>query len=245
MIDRLIRRLRHVPGVLEAEEIAAPEAIITPPRRFRRGEDIIRQFSQPRESTLMLQGLSGRRVVLEDGAEQLTALHLPGDFVDLHAFILPRLDHSIAALTDCVVVSAPHGLLRTLTDRYPNLTRALWFLTAVDGAVHRQWLTMVGRRDAGQRLAHLLCELWLRFDDVELAEGRSLDLALRQSDLANILCLSTAHMNRTRQDFRARGLIAWRRGGLDLLDWPALVDAGMFEPTYLQLGEGRGSTPRT
>jgi hypothetical protein len=34
----------------------------------------------------------------------------------------------------------------------------------IAAAIHREWLTNVGRRDAYSRLAHLFCELYVRLD---------------------------------------------------------------------------------
>lgn len=71
-----------------------------------------------------------------------------GDFVDLHSFLLNKMDHGVVALTPCRIGVVPHDELRAITDRYPNLTRLLWLNTLIDGAIHREWLVAMGRRSA-------------------------------------------------------------------------------------------------
>lgn len=224
---------RHGPP--SRTEEAALLAAFAPTRTLQPGEEILRQFSEPSESTLLVSGLCGRLVSLAGGAQQLTALHVAGDFVDLHAFVLGRMDHSVVALTPCEIATIGHSALRNVTKIYPRLARSLWFLTMVDAATHRQWLTMLGRRDALQRGAHLVCELYTRLSDVGLTDGGRFGFPMTQAAIGDVLCLSKVHVNRVVKDLRAHGLVSWNRREIEILDWPGLVKLAEFEPTYLQL----------
>jgi CRP-like cAMP-binding protein len=233
-LDRLLRRLQRYGPPDEAERKALL-AILSPVRTVPAHQEIIRQFSKPEASTVLLSGLTGRVVTLKGGAQQITALEVPGDFVDLHSFLLARMDHSVVTLTECQVTTAPHGALKGLTDRFPRLARALWYLTLVDSSIHRHWLTVIGRRGAVSRAAHLLCELNVRLQDVGLAEDGAFVLGLTQAEVGDVLSLSTVHVNRVVQDLRARGLVAWDRRKVRILDWMGLCQLAEFEPTYLHL----------
>jgi CRP-like cAMP-binding protein len=221
---------------LHPEERAALEAAFAPRQHAPFGREIVRQGSSPGESTLLVEGLTGRVVTLKDGAEQITALHIPGDFVDLHSFLLRRMDHSVVALTDCTIAAIPHPKLRDLTSRYPHLTRLLWLSTLLDAAIHRQWLAAMGRRDALAQLAHLLCEQYLRHEVVGLAGGNAFDLPLSQAQLANALGRSRATVNGAVQQLRDEGLVVWTGRRVEIPDWTALADLAEFDATYLQLG---------
>lgn len=239
MVELLRRRLSHYEPPSEAEWEAL-RASLSPPRLFGAGEEIMAQFTSPGVSTLVLSGLTARIVTLKGGQQQVTALHVPGDFVDLHSFLIRPLDHSVMALGPCAVTTIAHPDLRRLTEAYPRLTRGLWHLTLQDAAAHRQWLTVVGRRDAAGRAAHLICELYLRLEDVGLAEDGRFELDLTQAVFGDALCITTAHANRTIQALRRDGLVRWTRRTVEILDWEALVQRAEFDPTYLQLGENRG-----
>jgi CRP-like cAMP-binding protein len=234
VIARFVKRLDRY-GPPNAEERAALLSILTPPKTYSAQQEVIKQFSAPTESTLLLRGMMGRVVSLQSGVQQITALQVSGDFVDLHAFLLARMDHSIVALTDCIATTAPHEALRRLTDRYPRLARALWYLTLVDASIHRHWLTVIGRRDALGRMAHLFCELYVRLHDVGLAQDQCFALPLTQAEIGDVLSLSTVHVNRVAQDLRARGLIIWERRKVTVTAWEELRAVAEFDPTYLQL----------
>ncbi|HEX5264994.1 MAG TPA: Crp/Fnr family transcriptional regulator, partial [Phenylobacterium sp.] len=189
MLEPFLRRLNRY-GPPSGEERAALIEALTPPAPIPVGHEIIRQFSQPRHSTLLISGVIGRVVTLKRGAQQITALQVAGDFVDLHAFLLGNLDHSVVALSECLISTVSHDDLLRLTSRYPRLGRSLWFLTLVDAAVHRQWLAVLGRREALGRVAHVICELYTRLVDVGLARDGRFELGLTQVHMADVLGLS-------------------------------------------------------
>ncbi|MBV8702057.1 MAG: winged helix-turn-helix domain-containing protein, partial [Bradyrhizobium sp.] len=95
------------------------------------------------------------------------------------------------------------------------------------------WAVNIGRRDALERVAHLLCEVFERLKLVGLVEGNSCAFPVTQMDLADASGLSIVHLNRTLQELRAAGLIILRERMLTINDLDALKDAGLFNPTYL------------
>ena len=76
---------------------------------FHRNEEIVETHTRPKESCIVVKGLAARAVYLKNGARQLTAVHVPGDFVDLHALLLRMMDHSVIALGECEV-ACPAGI---------------------------------------------------------------------------------------------------------------------------------------
>ena len=108
----------------------------------------------------MTAGFSARSQFLMEGTRQFTALHIPGDFVDLHSFTLKLMDHSVIAVSDCETLFVAHSWLQGIVEEFPHLGRLLWLLTTVDGAIQRAWITCLGRRSSSGHLAHLLCEVF-------------------------------------------------------------------------------------
>lgn len=235
MIEALIAKL-NLWGTLSAEETAALASSFGPPRSYEPRGLLVEQGALAHECTLLMDGFTGRVTALRDGTQQITALHVAGDFVDLHSFLLRIMDHSVIALSRCTVASVPHERVDDLTDRFPHLTRLLWRSTLVDAAIHRQRIVGMGRLSAIQHLAHLICELALRLESVGRAQARGFDLPISQAVLADTLGLTSVHLNRTLQELRGRNLIRWTGQRLEILDWNALVELGDFDPTYLQLG---------
>jgi CRP-like cAMP-binding protein len=104
----------------------------------------------------------------------------------------------------------------------------------VDAAILAQWVVNVGRRDARQRMAHLLCEMAVRLQATP-SEGEVLfPFAVTQAQLADATGLTGVHVNRTLQRLRRDGLAEINSRSVRIPNWTALTRAGEFEPSYLQ-----------
>jgi len=237
MPNPLLLRLSKLDTLSTQEQDVLRSAIVRE-RDVERHEEIIRQGSSPTESTLLLDGFTGRTKVLSDGQRQITAIHVAGDFVDLHSFLLSKVDHSVSALTQCRVGSVPHDRLRQICEEFPHLGRMLWLTTLIDGSIHREWLVAMGRRTATQHMAHIFCELYLRLQVVERTDGESFEFPLTQAEVADTMGLSSVHVNRVLQELRSLHLISWRSQVVTIHDYGALAELAEFDPTYLNL-EGK------
>jgi CRP-like cAMP-binding protein len=184
---------------------------------------------------LLIDGWLARAVDMQMGVRVVTALHVPGDFADLHGFTLKHLDHDLVALADSIVAIVPHDRLTRLTIDFPHLSRIYWFTTNVDAAIQRQWTVSLGRRNAIARTAHLFCELFLRLEVAGKTSALGYDFPLTQEQLASCLGLTQVHVNRTLQALRRRGLIELENKRLTILDLGQLREVGEFDPSYLYL----------
>jgi CRP-like cAMP-binding protein len=234
VIERHIARLvaRHTLSPAERETV---RALIRETRTVDARTVVAAEGQLLSHSTLLLDGLMCRYKDLSDGQRQITEMHVPGDFADLHGFTLKRLDHHVMALTPCVIGIVPHDRVRALTDAHPRLTRIYWFSTNLDAAIHREWELSLGRRSADQRLAALLCELHVRLSLVGLADESGYDLALTQIDLSECLGLTSVHVNRVVRRLREAELATVRRGRVTLHDLPGLRALAEFTDDYLYL----------
>jgi CRP-like cAMP-binding protein len=234
-VDPLIAKLERR-DVLTSEEKAVLEDVCSAPKTFSPQQDMIREGDKPRESTLLLSGICGRYNDVLDGQRQITALHIPGDFVDLHSFLLHRMDHGVVALTECTVTTVSHETLRAVTERFPHLTRMLWLSTLIDAAIHRRWLVAMGRLSSLAQLAHLICELRTRLEVVGMVhEDLAFDLPLTQTEVADVLGVSLVHVNRIVQQLKRDGLITWNGRRITILNHEKLVALAEFVPDYLNL----------
>lgn len=233
-VDLLIRRLAARDDLSPAE-VAALRAAAGPAERYPTHVTVVREGSRQTCSRLLAKGYIARAKTLPDGGRQITGLHLPGDFVDLHSFLLKCLDHDIVALTPIELVAFPHDNLKRITEEHPHLTRMLWLSTLMDAAMHREWLVGAGRKSAIQRLASLFCEMLVRHRVVGLTDDGALPFPLTQIDLADACGLSPVHVNRVVQDLREQGLVHWRARKLTVLDFDRLAELAQFDPQFLVL----------
>ncbi|HEX2137061.1 MAG TPA: Crp/Fnr family transcriptional regulator [Microvirga sp.] len=232
----LIQKLEQH-GPLTDEEKRVVEDSVARVAEFGPREDIVREGDCPTGSSVLLEGFAYRYNHLTNGTRQITAFHIAGDFCDLHSFLLKKLDDGVAAVTRCKVAFVPHQTLREITRQYPYLTRVFWMTTLVDGAVHREWMTGLGRLEARDRVAHALCELYVRLKSVGLTGDHSYDLPITQGELADAFGLSNVHTNRILQELRGSGLIDLRGKKLTILDWERLREVAQFDPEYLHIDQ--------
>ena len=225
---------------LSEREIDALQHAIEGTKGFSAGQDLVSADDRPEYSSILIEGWAARSKTLENGARQITSIHIPGDFVDLHGFLLHKMDHSVVALTACRIAKLSHERLRRITDDHPHLTRLLWLNTLVDAGIHRNWIVGMGRLPAAGHLAQLICELYVRLHAVSLADGHKFEFPLSQAVMADALGFSPVHVNRTIRELRERNLINWRARTLHILDWEKLVAFAQFDATYLsQMQEPR------
>lgn len=232
-MDRLLANRRGV-NLTDAER-ALLEGTISEVRTIEARQTIVHAEKKVDVSTMLIEGIMSRYIDDRRGLRQLVAVHVPGEFVDLHAFPMRRLDHSIGTLTPCTVAIVPHAALKEVIDSRPELARKLWFSTLIDAAMHRAWLFRLGRLDAAGRVAHFLCEMNARLQAVGLSDGHRFALSITQADIAEICGLTTVHTNRVLRQLREAGLCQIRASLVEILDPAQLIRRADFDPQYLYL----------
>lgn len=230
----LIRKL-EARDLLSDEERDALSGLVDRIQTYAPGDIVVAEGRDLTESQLLVSGLCARSKAMADGRRQITELHIDGDFVDLHGFLLKRLEHDVIAISAIRMAMVPHARLKPITEQFPHLTRMLWLSTLMDAAIHREWIVSAGRRTALEQVGHLLCELLLRYRVVGQAREDRLPLSLTQEQLADACGLTPVHVNRVIGQLRTESLVDWRRGEVVFLDFDGLAARSGFEPGYLIL----------
>ena len=234
--SRLIRKLESIVELSNEER----EAVLGLPMTIKtvgEDQDLVRDGDRPSECCLIIEGFACRYKLTAEGKRQIMSFHIPGDIPDLQSLHLEVMDHGLGTLVPSKVGLIHHDHMRELCHRCPHIGDVFWRDTLIDAAVFREWMIGIGRRSAYTRIAHVLCELLVRFRAVGLANGHDIELPVTQAELGDALGLSTVHVNRVLQELRADGLITLRGRFLSVQDWPGLKKAGEFDPTYLHLGK--------
>ena len=236
----LLRKLSSIAPLTDDERRSVAELPLSIEQRDA-DQDIVREGDRPSRCCLLLGGFACTYKVTGEGKRQIMAFYIAGDIPDLQSLHLKVLDNSVSTITPCKVGFIQHEALHDVCLRYPRITSAFWRETLIDAAIFREWMVSIGRREAYNRIAHLLCEMMLRMKAVGLAEDHSCELPITQAELGDALGLSTVHVNRTLQELRAAGLITRKGSTLTVLDWEELKRAGDFDPAYLHLENGEAA----
>jgi CRP-like cAMP-binding protein len=227
-LDRLTRR-----SVLSPTEQAAILELPVQVERARPNNDFVRLGERVHHACFIADGLVGRFDQNANGERQITALHIPGDMPDLHSVVQPKATSALQALSPTTILRIPHQAVRVIAAAHPAIAEALWRDCMVDSMILAQWVVNVGRRDARCRIAHLICEMALRYRGTGLSGKVTFNLPMTQAHLADATGLTSVHVNRSLKALEDEGL-EFRRGAVDIDDWAQLVSVGDFDPDYLQ-----------
>jgi CRP-like cAMP-binding protein len=220
---------------LTEEERAALEGAISEVQTLEPRYTLVRANEPVSRSTLLIEGLMCRFIDDRNGIRQLVAIHVPGDFVDLHAYPLKTLEHDVGTLSACTVAFIPHRSIDAILAGNQDLARKLWFSTLLDAAMHRAWTFRLGRLNALGRVAHFLSETNARLEAVGLSDGNRFALPMTQVDLGEACGLTNVHVNRVIRHLREEGLCNFRSSLVEILDRERVARIGQFEPDYLYL----------
>jgi CRP-like cAMP-binding protein len=170
---------------------------------------------------------------MQGGGRQIVSLALPGDFLGFDGLMFERSQFDLTAKTDVTLSGLETESFRTMMSRHPGLAEALVWANAHEEALLAERVVSLGRRDATQRLAHVLCEIVARLELIERHAGDILSLPLIQEDFADILGISVIHVLRTFKRLAELGAVEYRSRKLVLLDTGKLKRIAGFEDEYL------------
>jgi CRP-like cAMP-binding protein len=217
-------------------------AVLSLPHQLKKlapAQYIVRDREKPTHSCLLLSGFAYRHKLTGDGARQIMSIQMKGDVVDLQNSLLRQSDHNVQALTRIEVALIPIEAVQNLAFTRPSVGRAMWYETLVDASIFREWTLNVGRRDATQRTAHLLCEFALRLELAGLGQQCDYQLPMTQEQLADALGLTPVHVNRTLKALEKDGLIERSQRWVKIGNWETLAAVGDFDSTYLHFEQER------
>jgi len=235
MVNPLTMKLEQYTSFDAPERERLDQLLTYPTETHARGTPIIREGEKVDHIHLVLTGLAARSKTLRSGDRQFMALLVPGDLCDVEVFVLEAMDHDIVAMTETRCVHIPARVIEGLLNESSKLTKALWWSTMTDSGVLREWIVDHGSRDSRERIAHLMCELLIRYRIVGEATDNSFPFPLTQDDISDALGMSPVHVNRMLQQLRAEGLIELKGRILTVLDPRRLQQAARFDSSYLHL----------
>jgi CRP-like cAMP-binding protein len=211
-------------------------------RDLRKGETIVGEGEQPRSLHIVLSGWVQKYRQLQDGRRQILALFLPGQICNLDLFTLLRTDSTLAAIGSASVAEIGRNEASDLLEACPHLSQVLSWSEIVSAAIQSEWMTSIGQRSAIERVAHLMCELYVR--QHADARGGACDFPLTQSHIGDATGLTPVHVNRQIQSLRRGAGIEIGERRLVVPDFDALAAIGCFDRSYLHLGEADRAAQR-
>lgn len=232
MKNRFIDKLSGY-GELSSQAVSALAKATAMPRKVAAKHDLIREGDRPGPVFVILEGWACRYKILPSGLRQVLAFLMPGDCCDLHIGLLAEMDHGIQTITPALVATVSRVDMDSIMDSHRAIAKAMYIAQLVDEGVMRSWITSMGRRTSVERVAHLMCELYLRGVNIGLVREPQFALPLSQLMLADALGMTPIHLNRVLKALRLTGAMTLKRGSLVIIDPGKLVQIAGFDENYL------------
>lgn len=170
---------------------------------------------------------------LRNGQRHLVACYLAGDVCDLHSLTAPRRDTTIVLLAGARIARMSESAFAALATVHPAISRAFWLDAQIASSIEREWLVNLAKRNARERVAHLLAEFAFRAELVGGFTKGSIELPITQADFAGACGLTPSHANRVLRLLFEQDIVTWRNATLFVHNRPALEAIAGFSPDYL------------
>lgn len=210
-----------LPMSIEAEELEELDRIIRRRRPLSRGEHLFRMGEDFHSVYAVRAGSLKTYTSSEDGQEQITGFHLPGELIGLDAISDDRHHASAKALETTSLCEIPFSQLEELGNRFRGLQHHLLRLMSKEIIREENMLMLLGKMSAEQRLASFLLSIAARFRQRGFSENEY-NLSMSRNDIGNYLGLAVETVSRLFTRFQEEGLLQAERKHVQILDMSGL-----------------------
>lgn len=164
---------------------------------------------------------AGYRITL-DGRRQLTNLYLPGELIGVWRTSQPSFYHAVMSISRLSLIE-----FSSLPAAEVLETECALIERQLENSIFR-----LGCLNAYERMAHLFLELGERLEMRGHGKRDCYNLPLTQELLADLVGISSVHVNRTLQQMRADGVIRLSNSRLELKAREDLAELVNHEPLF-------------
>lgn len=211
-----------LPMALDAEDVDALDRIVERRKPLSRGDVLYRSGGPFGAIYAVRTGALKSLTISQDGEEQITAFHLPGELLGLDAISFGEHPSTASALETSSICEIPFEELEDLSEDIPGLNRQLLRIMSKEIFNEQEMLHALARRTAEQRLSILLTSLSDRFARRGLSSTR-FRLPMSRHELSNYLGLAPETTSRLFRRFVDNGWIDADGREITLKDIDALL----------------------
>ncbi|MEL7114810.1 MAG: Crp/Fnr family transcriptional regulator [Pseudomonadota bacterium] len=198
-------------GALSDEEIGALNAISTR-RKLSAGEIYAVEGDEAQTFANVVDGVAKLVRGMEDGREQIVGLLFPSDFMGrTFGEVRPaRIPYTVEAATDLEICTFNSASFEAAVEEFPALERKLLQRTLNELDAARDWMLLLGRKSAGERVATFLHHIAKRCMASHCGDGGTqygFDLPLSRSDMADFIGLTIETVSRQISKLRKDGIL--------------------------------------
>ena len=201
-----LRELCLPRGLSDGSLEALFSAAVFAHRRLRSGQALFRAGDAFDSVYLVRSGFVKTVVLLEDGREQVTGLHMPGDMLGMDGLASSRHVSDAIALDNTEICVVPYERLETLSQQTREVQRHLHRMFANEIVREQRMMLLLGSMNAQERVSAFLLNLSERLT----ARGYSPShfvLRLTREEIGSLLGMKLETVSRIFSKFQKAGLI--------------------------------------
>lgn len=195
-----------LPFTLNDAELDKLDQIIQRKRPSHKGDHLF-EAGKPLQALYAVRTGSFKTYTLsEQGEEQITGFHLPGDVIGFDAIGDQQHPSYAQALETALVCEIPFNNLDGLLDQVPKLRQQLMRLMSQDIHGDQQMMLLLNRKTAEEKLAAFLTNLAQRFGSRGFSR-KEFRLTMTRGEIGNYLGLTVETISRLLGRFHKDELI--------------------------------------
>ena len=226
--ENCVIRHHSICSVLSPEELEHFNEI-THTRKLKAGEVIISEEEPVNYFANVMSGVVKLIKLLPDGRQQIIALLFPPDFFG-RTFKDYSSNFAVAA-TDVELCCFPHTQFEAMLEKFPNLQQKLFEATLNELDAAREWMVLLGRKSAEEKVADLLVMIAKRSELIGCGNIKGLvELPITRTDMADYLGLTVETVSRQFTNLKSRKIITvLDKNHIDIPDIEALAEIAGHE----------------
>lgn len=201
-------RDRAVCAALSDDDIARLNAI-SHFKHFPAGSVILRDHDELGYYANVVSGVVKLTKTLGDGRQQIVGLQFPSDF--LGRPFRTRSPYFAEAASDVTLCTFERSQFERLVKETPDIERRLYQHTLDELDAAQEWMVLLGRKTAGEKVASFLLMIARRTAQIGSASSPSgsikIELALSRSEIADYLGLTIETVSRQITSLKRCGVI--------------------------------------
>ena len=206
-----------LPAGLDADELGKLDNIVRRRRRVERGERLYRTGDPLSAIYVAREGAFKTISVSEEGEEQVVGFHLPGELIGLDALGTGAHRCEAVALAASNACEVPFDQLAAVVSQLPSLQQRLLRVIGQSADRRQDHLTMLLRRQAGERIALFLHSLTERYSNIGQS-GSRFKLPMSREEIARYLGLALETVSRGFSRLEDDGVIEVVGRNVEILD---------------------------
>jgi CRP/FNR family transcriptional regulator len=210
-----------LPVGIDAQELEELDSIIKRRKPLKRGEHLFHVGTTFQSIYAVRSGSIKTYSPTEDGHEQVTGFHLPGELLGLDAINLNHHPCAAKALETTSLCEIPFDRLEELNAHLPSLQQQLLKIMSKEILHDQSLLMLLGKKSAEERLAALLLSLSNRYQQRGFSPT-DFYLSMSRNDIGNYLGLAVETVSRLFSRFQEEGLLSVQRKHIGITNLPQL-----------------------